>query len=301
MALSEQEMAEKNTEDDSTSKAITPRRVKASKPSKPKKEKTKTPTAEMTFFEHLGELRNRLFWSAITVAIFTSVAWFFHEDLVKAFVDLAQGPINEVFAKTGRKTEFINTNIINSFSIYFEVALYAGLLLASPVLVYHVLAFMYPAFQPESQPGDPNYAAEVKLWKSVRRSLIFFIPLVALFFLTGIAFAYYLVLPAAIKFLLGFGAEQFVTLPDIKLFIGQMTKIMFWSGLVFELPIVLFLMAKIGVVTWRKLVAFWKWALVLSLVVAAFITPSPDIFNQALISVPVFGLYWLGVLFARFA
>ena len=80
-----------------------------------------------------------------------------------------------------------------------------------------------------------------------------------------------------------------------------MAKVMFWSGLVFELPIFMFLLAKIKVVTWRKLASFWKWALVLSLVAAAFITPSPELFSQAIISIPVYGLFWLGVLFARFA
>ncbi len=294
MALTENEIETRGG-----TKAIKPRRFRSSKPEKPKK--AKTPAAQMTFFEHLGELRNRLVWSSLAIAICTTVTWFFHKELLQAFIDLARDPMNDIAARTGKKSDFVNLNVVNGFSIYFELALYAGLLLASPVLVYHILAFMAPALEPESQPSDPGYAEEVRLLKSIRRSLVFFIPLVALFFLVGIAFAYYLVLPAAIKFLLGFGADQFVTTPDLKVYIGQMSKIMFWSGLVFELPIFLFLLAKIRVVTWRKLAAFWKWALVLSLVVAAFITPSPDIFNNLIISIPVYGLYWLGVLFARFA
>jgi sec-independent protein translocase protein TatC len=293
MALSENEVEGR------TGRGIKPRRMKSAKPQKP--QKVKTPAAQMTFWEHLGELRNRLVWSSLAIAICTGIAWFFHSDLIQAFKDLAQGPINEIAAQGKTKPEFVTTNIVNNFSIYFEVSLYAGLLLASPVLVYHILAFMAPALEPETQPGEPGYEDEVRLLKAIRRSLIFFIPLVALFFLAGVAFAYYLVLPSAIKFLLGFGADQFVPLIEAKTFISQMSKIMFWSGLVFELPIFLFLLAKIRIVTWRSLVRFWKWALVLSLVVAAFITPSPDIFNQALISIPVYGLFWLGVLFARFA
>ncbi len=292
-------MSISNTENEKPGLVIKPRRLKINKPGKPRK--TKPEAAQMTFFEHLGELRNRLVWSAITVAVCTAVAWFFHEDLVKAFLDLAQAPMNEIAARGNQKPYFFNPNLVNGFAIFFEVALYAGLLLASPVLVYHILAFMAPALEPELRPGEAGFEEEVKMLRSIRRSLIYFIPLVAIFFLAGIAFAYYLVLPSAVRFLLGFGSDLFVTTPDVKIYINLMSKIMFWSGLVFELPIFLFLLAKIKVVTWRKLAGFWKWALVLSLIAAAFITPSPDLFSQAIISIPVFGLFWLGVLFARFA
>jgi sec-independent protein translocase protein TatC len=293
MALSENEV------EGSSSRAIESRRAKSAKPQKPKKEK---PAAtQMTFFEHVGELRSRLVWSALTVLVCTIVAWFFHRDLVQAFKDLAQNAINELVAQGKPAPEFVTTNIVNQFSIYFEVSVYAGLLLASPVLVYHILAFMAPALEPETKPGDPSYDQEIRLLKSIRRSLVFFIPMVAIFFLAGIAFSYYLLLPPAIKFLLSFGIDQFKPLIDGKQFIGQMSKIMFWTGIVFELPIFLFLLAKIQVVTWRKLVSFWKWALVLSLVVAAFITPSPDLIWQGVIGLAVYSLFWLGVLFARFA
>ncbi len=287
-----------SNEEVETTQVVKVRRLRSEKPKKPKKEKLAA--SQMTFFEHLNELRSRLVWSAAAIVVCTTVSWFFHEDLIAAFRALAADPMNALRAK-GIDAKFINTDVVAGFGVYFEVALYAGLLLASPMLVYHVLAFMAPALEPERRPGEAGYEEEVKVLKSIRRSLIFFIPLVAIFFLVGIAFAYYLVLPAAVKFLLNFGADQFVPQIEIKKYIGQMTRIMFWSGLVFELPIFLFLLAKIRIVTWKKLASWWKWALVFSLVAAAFITPSPDILGQAIISVPVFGLFWLGVLFARFA
>lgn len=269
-------------------------RIGRSGPSKPQKEKKPKPIAsQMTFFEHLGELRNRLMWSALAVVVTTAIAWFFHEDLLAAFLDLAK--------KSFPTVHFISIDVTQSFGVYFELCLQAGLLLASPILVYHILAFLAPALEPETQPGEAGYEEEVKMLGSIRRSLVFFIPLVALFFLAGIAFAYYLVLPPALKFLLGFGEGQFETTPTVKSFVGLMAKVMFWSGLVFELPIIMFLLAKMRLVTWQRMVKFWKWALVLSLVAAAFITPSPEIFSQAIISIPVYGLFWLGVLFARFA
>ncbi len=268
----------------------------------PKKQKQPKPVAsQMTFFEHLGELRNRLMWSSLAVAICTGIAWYFSRDILQAFLDLANPAIAAVVAKGFVAPEFVTTDIVGSFQVYFDLALQTGLLLASPILVYHILAFMAPALEPETQPGETGYAEEVKMLRSIRRSLVLFVPFVAVFFLVGIAFAYYMVLPSAVKFLLGFGEGQFRALPNVKSYVGTMAKVMFWSGLVFEVPIFMFLLAKMKIVTWRKLARFWKWALVLSLVAAAFITPSPEIFSQAIIAIPVYGLFWLGVLFARFA
>lgn len=103
--------------------------------------------------------------------------------------------------------EFIITSIVGQFTLYFNVALVAGLLLASPVIVYHLLAFLAPALEPESLSGQPSYEAEVKLLKALKRSLWFMLPEVVL------AFAYFLVLPPSLKFLLNFSEGQFKALP----------------------------------------------------------------------------------------
>src|SRR5947209_4664504 len=119
-------------------------------PSKPKKEKKPKPVAsQMTFFEHLGELRNRLMWSAVAVVITTAISWYFSGDLLNAFIDRAKIEKADV--------HFISTELVQNFSVYFELSLQAGLLLASPILVYHVLAFLAPALEPEAQPGETGY------------------------------------------------------------------------------------------------------------------------------------------------
>lgn len=267
---------------------------------KPRNEKNKDKklaktNAEMSLSGHLGELRTRILWSVIAIAACTVLTWFFHKELVTAFLDLAKA------ANPNIKAEFIFLDIASGFTIYFEVAFVAGIMLASPILIYHILAFVAPALEPERQPGEPGYEQEVKTLNSIRKSLKLFIPVVAIFFLAGVLFAYYLVLPAAVKFLLNFGGEQIKPSIDTKKYIGQMTRIMFWMGLVFELPIFLYLLARLRVVTWKRLAGFWKIALVLALVAAAFISPSPDIAINVAIALPIFGLFWLGVLFARFA
>ncbi len=254
-----------------------------------KPRKDKRPAGQMTFFEHLGELRNRLIWAGLAVILGSIVGFIFSRDLVGIFVDLA------------KPTPVVTLNFFDQFGVYMNIALYVGILLASPVIVYQVMAFLAPALEPESMPGTPEYAQELKALKSIRRSLLFFIPFVAISFAVGVAFAYYIVIPQALHFLLDFSKGQLQALLDAQKYISQITQLLFWVGVSFELPIFIFLLAKVKIVTFQRLIKWWKWALVFSLVAAAFITPSPDIFNQAIIAIPIFCLYWLGVLFARFA
>lgn len=254
-----------------------------------KPKKPPTPAGQMTFFEHLGELRNRLIWSALAVMAGSVIGFINSRDLIEIFRVLAQ------------PQKLVTLTAFDQFGVYMNISIYVGLLLASPVIVYHVMAFLAPALEPEGAEGTPEYEQELKALKSVKRSLWFFIPFVAVSFAIGVAFAYYLIVPAAFRFLLNFSQGQIEAILDAKKFISDVTKVLFWSGVVFELPIIMFLLAKTKIAPYKRLLHWWKWALVLSLVAAAFITPSPEIVSQAIIAVPVFCLYWLGVLMARFA
>jgi sec-independent protein translocase protein TatC len=267
----------------------------------PKKDEKKSPQPQMTISGHLGELRFRLMWCALAIVGCTVITWYFHKELVAIFLDLAKKPIETIIARGGKAPTFVYLDVASGFTIYFETALMAGFMLASPVIIYHILAFIAPALEPESRPGDPGYEKEVQTLKTIRRTLILFIPVVAVFFFLGVLFTYYLVLPAAVNFLLSFGSDQLQATIDTKKYVGQMSKTMLAMGVVFELPVFMYLLARIRVVDWKRMAGFWKFALVLSLVAAAFITPSPDIWIQFVIAGPIFALFWLGVLFARFA
>lgn len=123
---------------------------------------------------------------------------------------------------------------------------------------------------------------------------------VVLFLLAGMAFAYWVILPASLGFLLGFADDQFNSVIGAKQYIDFATRIIFWVGVSFELPIVLALLAKLGMTTWRKLLGFWRYAIVLVFVVAAVVTPTPDPLTQTLVAGPLFALYFVGILFAFF-
>ncbi len=254
-----------------------------------KPKKPKPPAGQMTFFEHLGELRDRVIWSSIAVIICSIFGFVYSRDLV------------DIFAQLAAPNKLTTFTAFDQFGVYMNLAIYVGLLLASPVVVYQIMAFLAPALEPESAPGTVEYEQELKVTKTVKRSLWFFIPFVALSFAAGVAFAYYLIIPPAVHFLLNFSGGQLQAILDAQKFIGLVTKMMFWSGIMFELPIFMFLLTKIGVMTVKRYVGWWRWSLVLSLVAAAFITPSPDPFWQAIIALIIFGLYWLGVLLSKLA
>ena len=186
---------------------------------KPKKRKNQTPAGQMTFFEHLGELRDRIIWSCIAVIAGSIVGFIYSRDLVAVFADLV------------KPNKLVTLTAFDQFGVYMNLAIYVGLLLASPVLVYQLMAFLAPALEPESAVGTPEYEQEVRTLKSVKRSLWFFIPFVAISFAIGVAFAYYLIVPQAFRFLLNFSQGQIDALLDAKKFMSDTTKILLeWNS-----------------------------------------------------------------------
>lgn len=262
----------------------------------PKVKKVQPPAGQMTFMEHLKELRNRLIWIALTMAITITIGFSFSRDLVNIFIDLGKSA-----AKPGQTIDFVLLSVISPFGLYFNVAFVTGILLASPMIVYQLMAFLAPALEPESDPGTPDYERELDFTKSLKRSIWFMIPGIIISFVVGVLFAYNLVLPPALRFLLNYPEGQIKVTPDAQNLINVCTQVMFWCGIIFQMPIVMFLLARLRITNWKQMVRIWKIALVMSLVLAALVNPSPDILIQMVVSVPIYGLYWLGVLFARFA
>ncbi|MEI7556400.1 twin-arginine translocase subunit TatC [Candidatus Chlorohelix sp.] len=260
---------------------------------KDKSKKPKVQAGQMTFLEHLAELRSRLIWVTLSVMLGTGATLSFSHDIVGLFIELGK--------EANPKINFINTELVHGFSVYFYVSIYAGILLSSPIIVYHLIAFLAPALEPETEPGQIGYENEVKMLRGIKRALIVSIPMVAIFFVSGVVFCYYFVLPPAIKFLTTFGADQFTPTLTAMSYITTVTKVMFWTGVVFEIPIVMYALAKAQIVKWKSFVKWWKFAIVFSLVISAFINPSPDPVMQLMIAGPIMGLYLLGILFARFA
>lgn len=229
---------------------------------------------EMTLVEHLDELRGRIIKSVLALVITTAVAFAFTPRLFQLL--LAPAP-------AGLKLHTFE--VAEAFLTYFQVSLMAGFGLATPVIFYQVVAFVMPG-----------------LTRRERRLLTLFLPAVVVFFVIGLLFGYFVTLPFAITYLFDFTINGLLE-PTIGVqnYIGFVTTILLWMGIAFQTPIVIFFLAKIGVVNAARLSSFRKYAILAAFVIAAVITPTPDPLNQALVAIPLWILYEIGIVLARLA
>ncbi len=228
--------------------------------------------ARMPLVGHLEELRDRLIRSAIAVVVTTAAAF------------LLIGPIMSVVLNLAGDHTIQAIDPTETFATYFKVAFSVGIGLAMPVLVYQLLRFLAPG-----------------LSRGERRAIYMSLPFVVICFLTGAVFCYFVVLPSTLSFLLGFGDARILKQISLTKFVGFVTNFMLVVGVSFELPVILFMLAKLGVVSYQRLRRFRKYAFLLAFVVAAIVTPTPDPFNQTLVAVPLFLLYEIGLQLSRFA
>ena len=164
--------------------------------------------------------------------------------------------------------------------MYFRVALLAGTLLASPILLWQIWLFVSPA-----------------LYRRERRWVWPFVGFGVLFFLSGCAFAYYEAFPLVVQFLIGVG-KPFQAVITINEYVSLATKLILGLGLCFEMPILVFFLARLGIVSERWLLAKFKYAVLIIFIIAAVITPTPDVATQCVFALPMIALYLLGILIA---
>jgi sec-independent protein translocase protein TatC len=236
-------------------------------------EPTTTHPGEMTLVEHLLELRNRVIVCAVALVAGTLFSFIFWLTIVGWLLAPARDSHPEFELKVFSPTE--------TFGVLFKIGLYGGLIVASPVWLYEIIAFVVPG-----------------LTKSERKVLIPGVLGAVLFLMIGMAFAYYIILPASLNFLLDFGGDQFDPLIGAKQYMDFATRIIFWVGVSFEMPMVIAIAARLGMVRARQLIKFWRYAIVIVFVIAAVVTPTPDPLTQSLVAGPLALLYIIGILFA---
>jgi len=223
----------------------------------------------MPFLRHLDEMRRRLFKAAAAVGVGMALAFAFSERIVAFLARPVAVPL--VFISPAE-----------AFWANLKVAFVAGVMLGLPVVLYQAWKFVEPGLYPEE-----------------RRLGGLFVLAGWVLFLVGVAFCALVVFPFAIKFLLGYKTEGLLPMLSIGSYIDFAVKFMLAFGLIFELPPVITLLARLGLVTPEVLAANRKYAVLGAFVLAAILTPTPDIFNQCLMAVPLMLLFELGVLCAR--
>jgi len=224
---------------------------------------------------HLQELRKRLILSFIAIGVGFFVCYAFKEFL---FDILAAPLIDKVMPAGG---SLIFTSVSEAFFTYMKVAFIAGLILASPFVLYQIWVFVAPG-----------------LYQKEKRYVVPFVLGGSLFFAIGVLFGYYVAIPIGFKFLLGYATDFIKPMPSMKEYLSFSIKFLLAFGLVFEFPVVLVLLAKIGVIDARMLARQRKYAILLIFVFAAVMTP-PDIISQVLMALPLMGLYELSILLSK--
>jgi sec-independent protein translocase protein TatC len=250
-----------------------------------------TPDVElsMPFWSHLEELRKRITYSLIAAAVGFALCFNYSEDILRLLmwpmntkieVHLASPYVTVTPTATQHKLHF--TTLVEPFWTHLKIGLISGIMLAFPVIMYQLWKFISPG-----------------LLQKERRYVGYFVFFSSLFFGIGVLFCYLLLLPFAVPFLMTYKTENLIAIIRFGDYIDFILKFLLASGIVFELPLVIVLLTRMGIVTPDWLAKYRKFALLASFVLGAILTPTPDIFNQLLLSVPIYLLYELGILFAR--
>jgi sec-independent protein translocase protein TatC len=226
------------------------------------------------FLSHLEELRRRLIFSAIAVGIGFVCCYAFAEELFEFLLM----PLKSELPEGDR---LIFTNLPEMFLAYLKTAFIAGLLLASPVIFYQLWKFVAPG-----------------LYQHERKYGFSFVICSTILFICGALFGYFIVFPFGFKFFLGYANENIQALPSVKQYFGFAIRLLLAFGIVFELPVIIFFLSRMGIVDVAFLRKKRKYALLLAFAMAAILTP-PDVITQCMMAIPLILLYEVGILVAR--
>jgi len=232
----------------------------------------------MSWIDHLRELRNRLIVASIAVVVgmvigFVAVTW--NEYALIEFIKEWQTPPGTVLQAVAPAEVFTNA---------IRVAFAIGVSLAMPVVVYELLAFVVPG-----------------LTRREKQIIFFILPFITLCFIAGLLFGWFVTVPAALTWLLLQGAGTFDIRPTVELFLSFFTRLMLLNGVLFEMPVIVYAAIWLGAVQRKTLVRYRRYAILVIVVIAAIVTPTSDPINLALVAVPMYLLYELGLLLALLA
>jgi sec-independent protein translocase protein TatC len=230
---------------------------------------------EMTFIEHLEELRWRIIYSLIGIVIGTIVAWIFIDFLVE---EILLRPAKE------NGVSLQNLKPFGQIFLYFQIALIAGLILSIPNVFYQFWKFISPALR-----------------KHERKYILAIVIFTTVCFLAGIAFAYFVMLPLALSFAAQFGTQTIKNEFAVDEYMSIIISVMLAAGLVFELPMLSFFLSKLGILKPSFMRKYRKHSIVIIMVAAAILTPGTDPVSQVILAVPLVLLYEISILVSKFS
>ena len=228
---------------------------------------------EMTFLEHLEDLRKRLWYSFLALLVGLAPGWIFHKDL---YAIIAR-PVTQ-YLPPGTKLVF--TTLTAPFMLYMKIAFMAAIFLTSPFIFLQLWLFIAPG-----------------LYQKERRYVVPFVLFTTVFFIAGLLFGYFLVFPWACRFFLSIGAD-FQPVITVDQYFSLALRVLLGIALVFELPTLVYFLAQFGILTAAWMIRNFKYAVLAIFVIAAVITPTPDWITQSIVAGPMIALYGLSILIA---
>ncbi len=225
----------------------------------------------MGIWDHIAELRIRILRSVVALIITTIISFIFTEQIIR-FLAIPIGGLEKL----------ISIEMTENVGVFMRVSLLSGFIFSIPFIVWQILGFITPGLTPNE-----------------RKWIYLAIPAATILFLSGVAFANFVMLPTAIPFLVSFLGTP--TTPRLTNYINFITNLLFWIGLSFEAPLLIFILAKLGVVNAKGLLKQWRIAIVVCSILAAVISPTVDPVNMGLVMIPLIVLYFVSILFAVFA
>ncbi len=243
-----------------------------------KKEKLQSPNStegeiEMSFLEHLEELRWRIIYALIGLVIGTIIAWI--------FIDFF---INQILLLPAQQSNLKLQNLrpFGQLFLFFEVALIIGLILSFPNVVYHLWKFISPALRE----NEKKYISAIVIFTT-------------LCFLAGVLFAYFVMLPLTLQFAAQFGSPEIANNFSIDEYFSIILSVIIGAGIVFELPMLSFFLSKIGILTPKIMRRYRRHSIVVILILAALLTPGTDPVSQILLAIPLVFLYEISILVSK--
>ena len=233
----------------------------------------KEPMPTMGFLDHLEELRKRIVYSIAAVAVGFGVCWGYHERIYAVM----QKPIMETLKSKGLSEKLVYLNPTEPFNLYLKIAALAGLFLTSPFVLYQVWMFISPG-----------------LYRNEKRYVVPFMVSTIALFVAGGYFGYKVVYPQALGFLVHFG-RQFTPMITISEYTSLFLSIILGMGLIFEMPILIFFLALMGIVSAGFMWKNFRYAILLIFIVAAIVTPTPDILSMCIFAAPMVALYGVSI------
>jgi len=236
----------------------------------------------MTMLEHLEELRNRLVVASVALGVGLVVSAVPIPGFGDPPVAVTQAVMNLIAEPAKNNLQYLKPG--EGFVTYFQVALMMGFILALPVITWQAIGFVLPALLPHE-----------------KKYLYMAVPGAMISFAIGLMFGYVLVLPVAIDFLLKWNPIDIVVMWQFSEYIGTVSTLLLYMGLAFETPLLMFFLTKMRVLNPDRMARYRKYVLIMSFIIGAMITPTPDPLNQTLVSVPIYLLFELGLLLSRLA